>query len=137
MHFSETTQIQKIKDASPAGLTTIDSAVVDMASFEGVCFLVNSESIDVGGVQSLQIRQGPAEDLADAADVAGGCLEVQDHAGGQAFWLDIRQPRERYLKLRILRSSQNSAWGPIWAFRYGRGVKVVNDVPGVLAGKAL
>lgn len=137
MHFSETTQIQKIKDASPAGLTTIDSAVVDMAGFEGVCFLVNSESIDVGGVQSLQIRQGAAEDLADAVNVAGACLDVPAHAGGQAFWLNIRHPRERFLNLRILRSSQNSAWGPIWAFRYGRGINVINHVPGVIAGKAL
>ena len=137
MRFSETTQIQKIKDASPAGTSIIDSVSVDMAGFEGVCFLVSIESIDVGGVQSLQIRQGAAEDLADAVDVAGACLDVPDHAGGKSFWLDIRHPRERFLNLRILRSSQDSAWGPIWAFRYGRGINVVNDVPGVIAGKAL
>lgn len=137
MHLSEMVQARKVKDSIPSGMSPIDSDLVDMAGFEGCLFLVTPESIDVGGIQSLRVLQGAVDALADAVDVKEGYLDIPDHAGQQAFWIDINRPRERYLRLRIIRSLQNSAWGPIWALQYGRGVQVSNEIPGVISGKSL
>jgi hypothetical protein len=87
-------------------------------------------------VQSLKVQQDTASGMGAAADLAGTNIAVADDDDNQAFWIDVKRPRERYLRLVISRATQNSDWGPIWAFQYrGRTLPVVNNVTDTITGE--
>jgi hypothetical protein len=134
--LSDQVKITKLAAATAAGVTTIDSAEVDMAGYDGCLFLVNAEVITAGGAQSIKVQQDLVTGMGAAADLAGTGITVADDDDNQAFWLDVKRPLERFLRLRILRATQNSAWGPIWAFQYrGRKFPVSNNVVDTITGE--
>lgn len=129
-------KITKVANATAAGVTAINSAVVDMAGYDGCLFLVNAGAITAGGVQSIKVQQDTAVGMGGAADLAGTGITVADDDDDQAFWVDIKRPLERYLRLVISRATQNSAWGPIWALQYrGRSLPISNIVTDTITGE--
>lgn len=134
--LADSVKITKLANETAAGTSTINSAVVDMAGYDGCLFLTNAGAITAGGVQSLKVQQDTAVGMGAAADLLGTGLTVADDDDNQAFWLDVKRPRERYLRLVILRATQNSAWGPIWAIQYrGRALPIVNNVTDTITGE--
>ncbi|MGL4296277.1 MAG: hypothetical protein ACRCTG_11215 [Aestuariivirga sp.] len=136
LFLSDEIKITKLANATAAGTTAINSAVVDMAGYDGCLFLTNAGAIVGGGVQSLKVQQDTVVGMGTAADLAGTGITVADDDDNQAFWIDVKRPRERFLRLVISRATQNSDWGAIWAFQYrGRSLPVVNTVTDTITGE--
>lgn len=134
--LADSVKITKVAAETAAGTSTINSAVVDMAGYDGCLFLTHAGAITAGGVQSLKVQQDTAVGMGAAADLLGTGLTVADDDDNQAFWLDVKRPRERYLRLVISRATQNSAWGAIWAIQYrGRSLPQINNVTDTITGE--
>lgn len=134
--LADHTKITKVKDASAAGQTAINSTPVDMAGYDGVLFLVNAGTIVSGGVQSIKAQQDTAVGMGAAADLAGSSITIADDDDNQAFWLDVKRPLERFVRVTISRATQNSDFGPIWAIQYrGRTFPVSNNVTDTITGE--
>lgn len=134
--LSDNVKITKVKDASAAGQTAINSTPVDMAGYDGVLFLVNAGTIVTGGVQSMKAQQDTAVGMGTAADLTGSNIAIADDDDNQTFFLDIKRPLERFVRVSISRATQNSDFGPIWAIQYrGRTFPVVNNVTDTITGE--
>lgn len=117
-HLLEEANITKLNDATTAGLTTINSTVVDMAGFDGVVFLTNSGTIDATGTAAVKVQQDIAVGMGGAADLAGTGQAFVDTDDNKSVAVDVKRPLERYVRLVITRATANSDWGPIWALQY-------------------
>ncbi len=114
----EAVKMTKLNDATAAGVTTINSAVVDMAGFDGVVFLTNAGTIVATGTAAIKVQQDTVVGLGSAADLAGSGQSFIDTDDNKSVAVDVKRPTKRYLRLVITRATANSDWGPIWAFQY-------------------
>ena len=136
MFLSDEIKITRVAPATVAGVTTIDSAPVDMSGYDGVLFIVSAGAITAGGVQSLKAQQDVVVGMGAAADLAGSGITVADDDDNQTFWLDIKRPRERFVRCRILRATQNSVWGEVYALQYrARNRPQVNNIVDLITGE--
>lgn len=134
--LGDAVKITKVANATAAGTSTINSAVVDMQGYDGCLFLTTPGTITAGGVQSMKVQQDTAVGMGAAADLAGTGITVADDDDNQVFWLDVKRPRERYLRLVISRATQNSVWGEIYAIQYrGRMLPISNNVTDTITGE--
>lgn len=133
--FSEDIKITKVADATAAGVTAVNSTGVDMADYWGVLFLVNAVAITAGGLQSINAAQGLTLG-GTYDDLLNSKVTIADDDDDQAFWVEIVRPTDRFVRLEIARSTQNSAFGPIWAFRYKAGKRPqTNNVLDTITGE--
>lgn len=111
-------KITKLNDATVAGVTAINSAVVDMAGYDGVVFLTSTGTVLATGTATVKVQQDTAVGMGAAADLAGTSQAVVDTDDNKSIAVDVQRPLERYLRLVITRATANSDWGPIWALQY-------------------
>ena len=134
--LADAVKITKVADATAAGTTAINSASVDMSGYDGCMFLTTVGAIVGGGVQSIKAQQDIVSGMGAAADLAGTNITVADDDDNQVFWLDVKRPRERYLRLVVSRGTQNSTWGEIYAIQYrGRSLPISNNVVDTITGE--
>lgn len=125
----EELKVLKVEAAAAAGTSELNSDVVDLQDYEGVLFLVTAGAITSGGAQSIKVEEGDESNLSDAAAVTGLAITIDDDDDGQSFMLDYKKTTKRYCRATILRATENSAFGEIYAICYGPRVKpVVNAV---------
>ncbi|MDH5640127.1 MAG: hypothetical protein OEY28_02450 [Nitrospira sp.] len=117
-HLLEEVKVTKLNDASAAGVTTINSAVVDMQGFDGIVFLTNAGTIAATGTAAVKVQQDTAVGMGGAADLAGSGQAFIDTDDNKSVAVDVKRPLERYVRLVITRATANSDWGPIWALQY-------------------
>ena len=136
MFLTDDVKITVVGAASAAGVTTINSSPVDMAGYDGVVFLTTFGAIVATGVQSLKAQEDTVVGMGGAADLTGSGITVADDDDGQSFWLDIRRPRERFVRCVVLRATANSTVGEIYAIQYrARTRPQVNNVANVMTGE--
>jgi hypothetical protein len=133
--FSSDVKITKVADATAAGQTAVNSTGVDMAGYDSVAFLVNAGVITAGGVQSINLAQGTTLG-GSYADLAGSGVTIADDDDNQAFWVEVVRPSKGFVRLEIARATQDSAFGPIWAFQYRSSARPqVNNVTDTITGE--
>jgi hypothetical protein len=123
----EEIKIVKVKAASAAGTTAIESDAVDLADYDGVLFLTTVGAIVTGGVQSMKVQHG--DTTTPATDVTDLSHTVEDDDDNNSYALDFVRKDKRYARCVISRATQNSTWGEIYALLYGAKLKpVVSDL---------
>ncbi len=127
MRGYEDLRVIKVKAASDAGTTEVNSDVVDLQDYQGVLFVVTAGAITSGGAQSAKVEHGDNSELSDAADVTGLSITIADDDDNQSFVFDYRKTTKRYCRLTLLRATQNSAFGEVYAICYGGHVKAINN----------
>ena len=86
--------------------TPLNGSVLDMAGWRSVCMIVTFGAITGLAVTSIKAQQGAADDLSDAADLADTEQTVADDADNTTFYIDIRRPTKRYVRLVVSRGTQ-------------------------------
>ena len=100
-----------------------DSAIIDMAGYEGVIFLTTVEDSVATGVAAMTVEQNSANSgsgmaaLADA--VATLTCATNDDINGKVLAVDVYRPRERYLRVNRTSATANIAFGAVIAVLYG------------------
>lgn len=130
-----TNKVKTIRVHAPvaAGATDItDSAVVDMANYEGVRFIVGFGAIVAGAATSVKVQQATAKTsdtaLTSGADLLGSGVTVLDSEDNTLVVSDIIRPRERFVQVHVLRATQNATVDLIVAELYGaRKLPVTQD----------
>lgn len=82
------------------GTSTIDSAEVDMAGWDGVLFVVRLGSPAANN--NIRAQQDTATGMASAADLTGTLV---NHASNNVHMLDILRPLERFVRCRVTRGT--------------------------------
>ena len=118
MNLSTEVKLTKVKVASAAAQTAINSDSVDMAGWEGVLFFTTVLAITSAAVTSINAAQAITSG-GSYADLLGTKVAIADDDDNQTFFLDIYRPREQFVRLEVARATQDSAFGEIYALQYG------------------
>jgi hypothetical protein len=105
--------------AGAAGTSAINGATLDMAGWEGVLIIVTFGAIVTGAATSIKAQQGQASGMGDAADLLGSSQTIADTDDDKTFYIDIKSPRERYVRAVVSRATQNATVGSITYIQYG------------------
>lgn len=103
--------------AGAAGASNINGSSVDTAGFDGVLFVVQFGTITAGAATSLKLQQDTVTGFGTAADIAGSGITVLDTNDDTPFAIDIKRPTKQFVRLVILRATQNAVCGAM-AFLY-------------------
>lgn len=119
--LSHDAKITVLSNAVAAGTSTITpSAGIDMAGYTGCLIIVVFGAITAGAATSIKCQGSSDDAAADSyADLTGTSVTVADDKDNKAFYLDIIEPVERYIKPIVLRATQNAAVETIIAIQYG------------------
>lgn len=122
-HNSMLSNVQTIlhSTAVAAGTTTVTpSAGVDTQDCEGVQFTVAMGAIVAGAATSIEVHQSSDDGAVDTyTAITGTKVTIADDGDDKVYIVDVRRPRERYVKCIVNRATQNSTVNAIVAQRYG------------------
>jgi len=100
-----------------------DSAIIDMAGFEGVILMTTIEDSVATGVATLTVEQNAANSSVGMAALAGAVATLtsaaNDDLNGQLLAVDVYRPAERYLRVNRASATALIAFGSVIAVRYG------------------
>lgn len=111
-----------------------DSAIIDMAGYEGVVFITTIEDSVDTGVAAMTAEQNSVNSGTGMAALAGAVATLtsaaNDDLNGKLLMLDVYRPKERYLRVNRTSATANIAYGPVIAIRYS-GKKMPIDLSGI------
>ena len=116
------------KTAVAAGTTDVtDATVIDTAGYDGVRFITTFGAITAGAVTHCAVcGLDTSSPTPGTDDLAGTRVTVADTASDKMIIIDVRRPRQRYLRPFVDRGTQNAVINGIVAELYGRsGVQPV------------
>lgn len=113
-----------------AGATNINGSIVDLSGFSSCLIAVHFGAIVAGAATSIKAQIGDDSGLADAADVAGSSVTVLDTDDDKVFYIDVQRPQKRYLRLVVLRATQNATVAAVYLL-YDPGVQPVAQAAAV------
>lgn len=123
------TKILKIADSAAAAKTVVTSDTVDTQGYEGVCFICKLGAVVNAGAVSMAIYQGEASDMSDEGALSGAsaAIATTDTDSEQSLIVDVIKPRERYLRAKVTRATQNSEVDAMFAILYNPKQKPVTQ----------
>jgi len=127
------TQAVTVTDGA-AGSTNINGATLDMSGAEGVQMIVQFGVIVASGVQSIKAQQGDQSDGSDMSDLLGTGQTVADTDDEKTFYIDLYRPEKRFVRLVVLRATQNATLSAIYQ-QYGAMKKPVTHEATVIVGE--
>jgi len=116
--LSQEAQIRTALDYASAAAVR-NGAVFDMQGFEGVMMVVKFAAVAAAGVFSIKVQQDTAVGMGAAADLAGTAIAVANDDDEQIFILDIYQPKERYVRVVVVKDATNVSAEMAFYIGYG------------------
>jgi len=137
MNLSKESKLTRISNAVAAGVTTITSAAVDTKGFGGCLLVAAFGAIVAGAATSVKAQQSSDDGVGDAySDLAGTSVTVADTADNQLVYVDVVRPTKRWLKLIVLRATQNATLDGIVACLYDpKAIPTTHDATTVAGGE--
>lgn len=131
-YLSDNLTLTKVSDHTTAGTSDVTSSSVDMANYTGVVFLTSFGTAATNN--DCHIEQSSDDGSSDSfADLTG--TDTTAGSSDEDVWIDMRNPRERYLRM-ICERGTSSTLESVWAFRYGgRSLPVDNTTTGTINGE--
>lgn len=109
-NFIANQNLVRVAGASAAGQTTINTDTVDTKSIDGVTFLLSVASMADTAVITATVQGGDASDGSDAIDLELSATHTADGTvTGKLIGVEAFRPLHRYLRLKIERSTANTA----------------------------
>src|SRR5262245_40084960 len=102
-----------------AGTADINGAIVDMAGFDAIAFLVVFGAIAGGAVTSIKMQRDDAANMASAADIADSGQTVAVADNGKTFISDLYFPGKRYVRGVVDRGTANATVRAAFYILYG------------------
>lgn len=122
--------------AYASGSADREGAVLDMQGWDGVLVVAQFGTIATGAVTSIKMQSGTDATVTDAADLAGTAQTVADDYDGKVKYIDLYQPRERYVRVVVDKDATNACAETVTYIQYrGRELPVSAHGTGV-AGEA-
>lgn len=115
--LSQTTKLS-VGLAYASGTADRTGAVLDMQGWDGVLMIFQFATIAAGGTNSIKAQQGAASNLSDAADLAGTAQTVADDYDGKIKYIDVYQPRERYVRAYVDKDTSNACAETVTYIQY-------------------
>lgn len=133
INASQGEKVTRINNAAAAATSDLNTSSVDMANFEGVKFYVVMGTVVSGAATSAKV--GTSSDDSTFNDLLGSSQTIADDDDNQVVVIDIYRPLERYLRVTVLRATQNSTVDGVIAVQYGPRVLPTSDDSTTVVGR--
>lgn len=91
-----------------AATSDINGVTLDMQGFESVLMIVTFGVITGSAATSIKVQQDSASGMGTAQDLLGTKQTIADDDDEKTFYVDLIKPQERYVRLVVLRATQNA-----------------------------
>jgi hypothetical protein len=110
MNLSKDTKITQAVTVTngAAGSSNINGVTLDMNDFESVLMRATFGAIVSGAATSIKAQQGDLSDASDMSDLLGTSQTIGDTDDENTHYIDLVKPEKRYVRLVVLRATQNS-----------------------------
>ncbi|NCC41907.1 MAG: hypothetical protein EOM21_21355 [Gammaproteobacteria bacterium] len=88
--------------------TDREGATLDMQGFDGVLMIVKTAAIHNSATYKIKAQQGALANATDMADLEGTGQTIAGSADNGVFFIDVFQPRERYVRLFVDKDTTNN-----------------------------
>lgn len=131
LNFMTGHKLTKVADHTTAGTTDVESAILDMAGYEGVVFFTSYGTAASNNI--LKVQQDDANGAGGMADLLG--TGVASGSSDEDVWVEVYRPTKRYVRC-IAVVDTSSTVESIWALQYGpRELPVDNTTSGTITGE--
>lgn len=111
-----------------SGTADRNGTVIDTAGFDSCMFMIHLGAIAAGAVTSVKAQQDSDPAMGAAADLEGTSVTIADDDDNQLKFIDIHQPRERFLRLVVDKNGVNACEESAVAILYnGRKQRAVTQ----------
>lgn len=114
-------KLTRVANAAAAGITEVDTSILDMAGFEGVMFVCLLNTVTAGSVVTVTAQQNTANQTGGMAPIANASASVTDVGGAssnQAIVLDVFRPLQEFVRAAVTRTTANAALDGVIAIQY-------------------
>lgn len=127
----------RVINATAAGTTAVNGAVIDMQDFETVTFEASFGTLTATQVTGLKAQAGTASDGSDMADITGASVgPLADGDGNKMLVLEVVRPQKRYVRCVVTRGTANAVIDGVVAVQRGpKKLPVTQDATTVSASK--
>ena len=117
--LGKNTKLTRVMDAKSAGVTVQDGTTVDMQNWEGVLFVALFGTLTVNQETSIKAQQSAA-DASGFSDLEGTKVgPLADTDDDKVLVLDVKRPRERYVRCVVSRGTANAVIDGVVVIQYG------------------
>lgn len=102
-----------------AGTGTVNGNIEDMGGYDGIRFIVGMGTIVTGAATSLKVQQDVASAMGGAQDLLGTGITIADDDDDSLIIVEVWKPEERYVRVVVLRATQNAEIDLGIAEKYG------------------
>ena len=100
------------------GTADREGATLDMKGWDGVLMIVQLATIATGGTNSVKAQQGALSNATDMADLLGTKQVIADDDDGEIVYIDVYQPRERYVRVYVDKDTSNACAETVTYLQY-------------------
>lgn len=122
MNFFNNNKIQRLMTNKPAGITVLESDIIDTASCKGVGFIIELGNVVDKAKITLTLQGSNTDDPDTMKNYKDSEIVIEDATGysGKVVGIElIPYPDYRYSRLVIKRENQNSAVNSVVSVIYG------------------
>jgi hypothetical protein len=131
--------ITQVSNGSAAGQTAVNSSVLDMSGFDGVCFIALLGTVTDASVLQLSAYENTASSTSSPTPVAvtGGATSAftASTSSNSVLITDVIRPSKRYVYCTLTRTAQNAVLNNIIAIQY-RARAIPVSQPASVVGSA-
>ena len=133
--FSKRCKVTRVSASVAAGTSAVNSSIIDMANYDACCFLALLGDVLTTSVLTLTIEENSVNSGTGMAAVGNTTAWTADatNADSKILLADIRNPRERYLRAVLTRTTANAVVDGILAIQYNESVAPVTQASDVIA----
>jgi hypothetical protein len=106
--FYENEKLDRIMNGAVAGQGTSYSDAIDVLGHDSVTLVFAAGAIVATGTIVVTAQQGSEANGGDAADLAAAVVNFTAADGEKLALIEIYRPRERYVRLKVVRAVANS-----------------------------
>jgi hypothetical protein len=127
--FLEECKVLFVENSVAAGQATTVGEVVDTAGWGGACFVYKLGAVVNGAAATLKVYQDTDVGMAHAAELAGAsaAIAVASSDSDQFLIVDVKEPRERYLRPTIVTATQDVEIDSAFCILYNPRVKPISQ----------
>lgn len=126
-------QIKKAVAYTSAAASNVNGDVIDTASSESALFVVRFGT--AASNNTIKVQQGTLADGSDMADLEGSSVSVG--SSDEIVCVEIVKPRERYLRVVVLRGTSSTIEAGFALLGGERVQPAINNVSGTIASEKL
>ena len=117
--LSQNTKAARVMDAKVAGATVQNSTAVDMKGWEGVMFVALFGALTATQVTAIKAQQATSSAGTFSALENTEVGPLEDGDSNKALVLDVKNPRERYVRCVVSRETADAVIDGVISIQYG------------------